>query len=150
MLLNLETTPAPKEFELDLSLAAALPGARDDADLAHARERYGAALSEAFGPAMTKLERRERALLRYPACDGLTVDAIGKIYGVHRATAARWVQSARERLEEEVLGAVRARIPAGDETLVSLMRLLAGEVEVSLRAYLATGSESAAPTPPEG
>ncbi len=140
-LLNL-VIRAPKEVELKDAMVEALPGTFDDAELAHARKLYAPALTEAFGEAIAKLERRERSLLRYAVCDGLTVDAIGKIYGVHRATAARWVQAARERLEHEVLGAVRARIPAGDESLASIMRLLAGEVDVSLRVHLATGGAS--------
>ncbi len=149
MLLNL-VTRAPKEVELKDAMVEALPGTFDDAELAHTRALYGGALTEAFGEAIKKLDRRERSLLRFAVCDGLTVDAIGKIHGVHRATAARWVQAARERLEHEVLDAVRARIPAGDDSLASIMRLLAGEVDVSLRVHLATGSSSAAGTPTGG
>jgi RNA polymerase sigma-70 factor (ECF subfamily) len=142
-LLNLATR-GPKEVELKEAMLDAMPPVFEDPEIAHARSLYGAALAEAFEVAIAKLERRERQVLRYAVCDGLTVDAIGKIYGVHRATAARWVQGARERLEGEVLEAVRARIDAGDESLASIMRLLASQVEVSLRAHLET---SGGPSP---
>jgi RNA polymerase sigma-70 factor, ECF subfamily len=146
MLLNLATR-GRKEVELKDAMLEALPGTFEDAELAHARALYGAALAEAFGEAIAKLERRERSLLRYAVCEGLTVDAIGKIYGVHRATAARWVQAARERLESEVLEAVRARIPAGDDSIASIMRLLASQVDISLRVHLATQGGPAVPVP---
>ena len=147
MLLNLATR-GPKEVELKDAMVEALPAvAADDPELAHARALYGAALTDAFGEAIGKLERRERTLLRYAVCDGLTVDAIGKIYGVHRATAARWVQAAREHLEREVLDAVRARIHAGDESIASIMRLLARDVDVSLRVHLATGKREGGGAP---
>lgn len=148
-MLNLATR-GPKEVELKDAMLEALPGNFEDAELAHARAHYGPALSAAFGEAIAKLERRERSLLRHAVCEDLTVDAIGKIYGVHRATAARWVQAARERLEHEVLDAVRARIPAGDESLASIMRLLASQVDISLRVHLATEGAPAVRVPPAG
>ncbi|HSO40616.1 MAG TPA: helix-turn-helix domain-containing protein [Labilithrix sp.] len=149
MLLNVATR-GRKEVALEDAMLEALPGTFEDAELAHARTLYGPALAEAFGEAIARLERRERSLLRYAVCDGLTVDAIGKIYGVHRATAARWVQAARERLENEVLDAVRARIPAGDDSIASIMRLLASQVDISLRVHLATEEAPVVRVPPGG
>jgi len=149
MLLNVATR-GPREVELKDAMLEALPGTFEDAELAHARTLYAPALAEAFGEAIARLERRERSLLRYAVCEGLTVDAIGKIYGVHRATAARWVQAARDRLENEVLEAVRARIPAGDDSLASIMRLLASQVDISLRVHLATQEVPPARVPPGG
>ena len=149
MLLNVATR-GRKEVELKDAMLEALPGTFEDAELAHARTLYGPALAEAFGEAIAKLERRERSLLRYAVCEGLTVDAIGKIYGIHRATAARWVQAARERLENEVLEAARARIPAGDDSLASIMRLLASQVDISLRVHLATEEVPVVRVPPGG
>lgn len=137
-------TRGPKEVELKDAMLEALPGASEDPEVAHARATYGPALAEALEEALGRLERRERALLRYAVCDGLTVDAIGKVYDVHRATAARWVQAARERLEAEVLRSARARLVAGDDSLRSIMRLLASQVEISLRQHLATTSSAGA------
>ena len=45
--------------------------------------------------AFAALESRERNLLRYALGDGLSVDAIGTLYRVHRATAARWGRPGR-------------------------------------------------------
>ena len=79
---------------------------------------------------------RDRAILRYTIVDHLGIDALSKIYQVHRATAARWVQKARDGLVQGVredLGA-RLRVPADE--LESIMRIVADEVEVSVRRLL--------------
>lgn len=52
----------------------------------------------AFRDAVNALTSRERNLLRYHYLSDLSIDQIGTLYHVHRATAARWVAQARERL----------------------------------------------------
>ena len=44
------------------------------------------------------LSAEDRTLLRQQIVDGLSIDAIGAAYGVHRATAARWLNRARGAL----------------------------------------------------
>jgi hypothetical protein len=55
------------------------------------------------------LSRRDRNLLRYQYFDHLTVDDIGALHRVHRATAARGV--ARAEIEEEPLEGEGAKSP---------------------------------------
>lgn len=54
-------------------------------------------LKRAFEAAVTELDERDRALLRYTLIDGASIDALGSLYGVHRATA-RWLEAAKESL----------------------------------------------------
>lgn len=141
-LLNVATR-GPKERELeDAMMEAIVDSGATPSDSAE-RRRYGPLLTEALVEAVGRLERRERSLLRLAACDGLTVDAIGGIYGVHRATAARWVAAAKDHLVQEVRDAVRRRVPVGDETLDSILAMADGAVDVSLRAHLQTSSGAA-------
>jgi RNA polymerase sigma-70 factor (ECF subfamily) len=134
-LLNVATR-APHEDELEESIAGAAPPRDADPELAAVRARYAAHFRDAFKEGVRALGERDRALLRYAVCDGLTVDEIGAIYGVHRATAARWVAKAKEHLEEDVRAALRARLTVGDSELESLGRAVQSQIEVSLSSAL--------------
>ena len=54
--------------------------------------------------------------------DGLTIDEIAPMYGVHRATAARWIASAKQ----DVLARTRKQ-------LMTELHLDAGEVDSLIR-----------------
>lgn len=80
------------------------------------------------------LDRRDRALLRYAFVERLSVDEIGAVFGVHRATAARWVVKAHEALLR------RLRAELGDarrRELESTIRLLRSKVDLSLERCFA-------------
>ncbi|MBX3216341.1 MAG: hypothetical protein KF850_30155 [Labilithrix sp.] len=134
-LLNLATR-APREIELDDAMLEGLPGGANEPELEHARRLYGPTLKSALTEAIGALEPRDRTLLRLAVCDGLTVDAIGEVYGVHRATAARWIAAARDRLHSGTMDLLRTRLGAREESVKSLLRLLASHVEISLRGHL--------------
>jgi RNA polymerase sigma-70 factor (ECF subfamily) len=82
---------------------------------------------------MAALTARQRTLLRLAYVDGLTVDAIGRMYAVHRATAARWLAAAREALFEEARVRVQAAVGAG---MTSVIRLVHSQVQLSLSRLL--------------
>lgn len=137
---------AQRELALGDDALAALAdrGAGGPADAggvdAPAKERYREAFRAAFRAAIAQLSARDRNLLRMHLLDGLTIDQVGAIQGVHRATAARWIERAREAVAravrrelmrelgvdpfeaEELLGWVQSRIElslsglAGDRT----------------------------------
>src|SRR3954470_4945275 len=67
-----------------------------DPELAYLRERYRTQCQQAFGAALAALSSRDRTLLRLRYLDGLSIDALAPLHGIHRATAARWV-AARPR-----------------------------------------------------
>jgi RNA polymerase sigma-70 factor (ECF subfamily) len=52
------------------------------------------------------LAPRDRMVLRLYLLRGDNIDAIGKIYGVHRATVARWIVAA----QRSIVNAVTARM----------------------------------------
>lgn len=146
-LLNLAQSSTAKEVELDQALLEILPigdgtGEGEGPETAHVRKEYGPMLREAFLRALAELEPRSRTLLRLAVCDGLTVDAIASVYDVHRATAARWVVAAREELHASTKRHLRERLGQGlEESVTSLMRMLAERMEISIRAHLADVGE---------
>lgn len=107
-----------------------------DPELSMLRVRYAGDVDRALKIALAMIDERERALLRYAFVDGLTVDAVGKLYNVHRATAARWIAAARDslgaRIREQL--AAHLQIPVGD--VDSIVRLVQSRIDVSIERVL--------------
>lgn len=108
----------------------------DDPELAILRERYRGTVEDALRVAVRGLAERDRALLRYAIAEGLTVDEVGALYGVHRATAARWIAAARERLGELVRTELAARLAITVDEVDSIVRLVQSRIDVSLDRVL--------------
>jgi RNA polymerase sigma-70 factor (ECF subfamily) len=105
-------------------------------DLALLRARYQADYEEALRAALATLDARERNLLRMHIVDGLTLDRIGVIYRVHRATAARWVQSVRQKLLDAIYQRLGERLRLSPSELDSLTALVQSQLQVSLTGLL--------------
>ena len=114
----------------------------DDPELAYFKQRHGHELKRAFEHAVAALSPRERELLRDSVCERLTVDAIGEKLGVHRATAARWVAAAREALQSNVRRALHDALGASEAELESMLRVVGGEVDLSVSRILGPSKET--------
>src|SRR5690606_4547847 len=79
-----------------------IPISADNPELARLKAQHRTAFKAAFEQAIASLEPRERSLLGLAIVKGLGIDRIGAIYGVHRATAARWVTAARANLTRAI------------------------------------------------
>jgi RNA polymerase sigma-70 factor (ECF subfamily) len=97
-----EDVLAESMFELATASGSPEDALRD----AEGRDR----MKRAFEAAVAELDERDRALLRYTLIDGASIDALGSLYGVHRATAARWLEAAKESLGRAMR---RALVDAG-------------------------------------
>jgi RNA polymerase sigma-70 factor (ECF subfamily) len=95
-------------------------------------------MQAALERAVETLPGRDRTLLRLCFVDGLTVDAIGKMYGVHRATAARWIVGIRRRLLKDVEGLLARDVGLHASEFQSWVRLVRSELHLSLSRVLAT------------
>jgi RNA polymerase sigma-70 factor (ECF subfamily) len=125
-----------KERPLDNDAIAHIIGAGDDPELGYLKRRYAAEFRAAFGDAFTALETRDRNLLRYAFGEALTVDAIGALYSVHRATAARWITKAHAALVEQIRKAMLARLHVDKDEYASILRLIESQIEISFERYL--------------
>jgi RNA polymerase sigma-70 factor (ECF subfamily) len=110
---------------------------QDDPELSYMKELYRQAFRQAFGAALAALEARDKNLLRQHVVDGLTVDELGPLYGVHRATAARWVQRAKEKLLHETRKQFMARARISSRECESVLRLVRSRIDVTLGRLLA-------------
>ena len=98
----------------------------------NARPQFQAAL----GAALDSLPERDRTLLRLCFVDGLTIDRIGSMYGVHRATAARWIASIREGILKSVQTVIMRDFGMRASEFESLAFLLRSELQLSLLRVL--------------
>ncbi len=78
----------------------------------------------------------ERNLLRQHFSDGLTVDEIGALHGVHRATAARRVAKARSQLFAGTRRTLMDNLGLNRSELDSVMRMIESNVHVSVQRNL--------------
>ena len=104
-----------------------MPG--DDPEIEYMKRTYAAEFRAAFADAMAQLGPREQTLLRYHHIDGLNIDEIGAIYRVHRVTAFRWLEKAKETLVVATLGALKTRLNVSPRELDSVLRLIRCDVD---------------------
>ena len=107
-----------------------------DPELVYLRDHYRADVDAAMRAALIGLAEQPRALLRYHLLDGWSIDRIGALYGVHRATAARWVTAAREALGEAIRVEVARRLDISLDEVASIVRLVQSRIDVSLARLL--------------
>lgn len=113
----------------------------DDPELEYMKKTYAAEFRAAFGDALGGLGAREQTLLRYHHVDGLNIDEIGAIYRVHRVTAFRWLEKAKEQLVKTTLDALRARLKLPANELDSVLRMIRSQIHLSLIRHLGGPSD---------
>jgi RNA polymerase sigma-70 factor (ECF subfamily) len=120
----------------DERMLAAFPAAEDDPELAHMKATYSAEFKQAFIDALRALADRPKNLLYHYYVDELTIDQIGAIYRVHRVTAFRWVNRAREQLVDATHANLRQRLHVTSGEMDSILRLIRSELDMSIARYL--------------
>ena len=131
MFLNLATRGPkedPTEDPLELVLADLVVDPEGELQKHAARDQVRAA----FLDAARGLPVRDRNLLRAALVDARSIDDIGALYRVHRATAARWVAAARERLLAEFSRSVELRLGIEPAQVRSIVHLVLSQLEISL------------------
>lgn len=107
-----------------------------DPELDYLKQHYRDAFRDAFAAALAELDPRARNALRHHLVDQLSIDQIGALHGVHRATAARWIARSREALLAGTRDQLRARLRLSEGEYASIMRLIDSMLEVSVQRLL--------------
>jgi len=66
----------------------------------------------------------------------MSIDEIGAAFGVHRATAARWLNRARTALVAATHKRLAARLEIPVEQIDSVIRLVSSQLDASVIRYL--------------
>jgi RNA polymerase sigma-70 factor (ECF subfamily) len=121
-------TTAEKAHALDERLAP------QDPELLHLKANHGSAFRAAFDRAFASISSRERAVLKLHLLERASIDQIAALYGIHRATAARWLRRIHQVLRDRTMLAL-----GGTEAdALSLAKVLLSGLEVSLCRQLAS------------
>jgi RNA polymerase sigma-70 factor len=109
----------------------------DGPELVLARRQIQLGVKAAFQSALGDLDHRDRVVLKLAYVQGLTGEQVGRIYGVDRATGARWITAARQRLWEHAKAHLAAAHPdVAQRELEDAVNELAASIDLSLSRIL--------------
>ncbi len=94
--------------------------------------RFGDVYKRAVHAALASLEPEERNLLRLSLLEGLGIDAIATMHGVHRATVARRIARAREAVAADSIERLGQATALPRTELASLTRACHSILDLSL------------------
>ncbi|MDC0668117.1 sigma-70 family RNA polymerase sigma factor [Nannocystis radixulma] len=109
-----------------------------DPELDYLKRHYRDEFRQAFAAALAELDPRSRNALRHHLIDRLSIDQIGALYNVHRATAARWISRSREALLAGTREQLRGRLQLSEGEYASIMRLIDSMLEISVQRLLSS------------
>jgi RNA polymerase sigma-70 factor (ECF subfamily) len=121
----------PTERPLDEAL-----GDAGDPMLSQLKAEYRTEFAAALREAIAEIDAEDRTLLRQQIVDQLSIDEIGAAFGVHRATAARWLLRARGALVTATRGRLAARLKLSVDEIDSVIRLVQSQLDASVVRYL--------------
>ena len=124
------------EIPIADELVAMLPGPGADPELELLKRQHLAHFKAAFAEAVGTLDASDRVVLRQHLVERLTIDQIGALYRLHRATAARRVVKAREALLAATRTALAARLGLSSGQLESVLALIASRMDASVERLL--------------
>lgn len=110
--------------------------ATDDPQLVALKNQHSAEFKQAFQAAVAELPARDRAVLRAMIVDDRSVTEIAAVYGIHRATASRWVSEIRHALLKSTRARLRERLSLDGASLDSAIRLIDSNLDLSLYRLL--------------
>lgn len=134
-----------KEVPLEAEALGAIPAPGDDPELDYMQRAFKTEFREALQTAFARLSPRERNLLRHQVLHGLNIDQVGALYHVHRTTAFRWIEKARRALLQHARDALKQRLHVASGEFLSIMRVVQGDLEVSVRRLLVSNIEAEPP-----
>jgi RNA polymerase sigma-70 factor (ECF subfamily) len=106
-------------------------------ELDYLKVRYRGHYEQALHAALAGLPDRDALLLKLHYVDGLNIDRIGVLYGVHRSTVARWRTAVRRQILASTREHLRRVLSLSDSEFDSLAALVRSQLTVSMRTALA-------------
>jgi len=125
-----------REVSFSQSLEKYLSRSGIDPALEQLKTEYRTEFALALNEAIADLTPEDRTLLRQAIVDEMSIDAIGAAFGVHRATAARWLTRAKGALVSATHKRLAARLELPVEQIESVIRLVQSRLDASVIRYL--------------
>jgi RNA polymerase sigma-70 factor (ECF subfamily) len=125
-----------REVSFSQSLEKYLSRSGIDPTLEQLKTEYRTEFALALNEAIADLTPEDRTLLRQAIVDEMSIDAIGAAFGVHRATAARWLTRAKGALVSATHKRLATRLELPVEQIESVIRLVQSRLDASVVRYL--------------
>jgi len=129
--------PESPEVPIRNELVAVLPEPKGDPELALLKREHVTHFKASFAEAVGALDSADRLLLKQHLVERLTIDQLGALYHLHRASAARRIAKAREALLVATRIALSRRLGLPPERLAGVLELVASRLEASIERLLA-------------
>jgi RNA polymerase sigma-70 factor (ECF subfamily) len=120
----------------DVDQRGSLAVAADGPELEALRHRYRGHFRAAFTASLRGLSSEQRALLKLHYLDALSMDELGRMFGVNRSTIFRRLGACSQALLDGIRDRLGAELGVSTQELHSLAAALRGDLEVSLGDYL--------------
>ncbi len=124
------------EVPFEEGVLAGMLTSSNDPELSVASLQSHAEIKRAFCAACEELTSRERRMLKHAFVEAMPIDDVGALYGVHRATAARWIKRAQEKLASAFGQTLRRELALTPADYASFLRAVGDSLEVSVERYL--------------
>lgn len=118
--------------EDDEVLLARVGAAEEDLALKLFKDQHRQAFTESVKLAFARIPLKDRNLLRHHYLDGVETGELGRLLGVHRSTAVRWLAAAREAFVAAFRDELAARINVQRMDVDSIARLFRSQLDISL------------------
>ncbi len=128
----------PRESATEEQALCELIASGADVEWEYLKAAYRHVFRSALAYAIQTLPVRERNALRFSLLDGLSIDDIAAMHGVHRATAARWIQLAKDHLAASVRASLMRELHADRAELESILRLIRSQIDITIERVLET------------
>ena len=92
--------------------------------------------------ALKRLPERERVVLRLHLVNGVSLEKVGKMFGVSTATVSRWLAAAREALRDDIKRTLGARLGSNSTEIASLAGMVASRLDMSISMILQANRSS--------
>lgn len=100
------------------------------------KSRYRDAFRKAFAVAVGRLTSEQRNFLKYQILEGLTLDQIAQLHGLHRSSVDRRLQAARRFLLSETRLVLAEALQIDRRELESVMGLIESRLDASVSRLL--------------
>jgi len=129
--------PESPEVPIRSELVDVLEEPKGDPELQLLKREHVKHFKASFAEAVAALDGADRLLLKQHLIERLTIDQLGALYHLHRASAARRIAKARESLLVATRIALARRLGLSPERLASVLELVASRLEASIERLLA-------------
>jgi len=126
----------PSDLSLEDGLTMALEAPTNNPELELMKRAYAEEFRDAFRKAVATLSARDRNLLYAHFVDGLPIERLGAMHGVHRTTTSRWLADAQKELLVAVRKTLKTRLNVGQDTVESILQLIQSRLELNLETVL--------------